>query len=94
MPRGVVRIASNGVIKGFFGFDVFKEQPNFWLENFYDICWGLNFGLGFLGGFVGFCPHAFDCPHHLKSGLLPWVVMTSKKLLQSLFKTETFLWLL
>ena len=41
--------------------------------------------------FLGFdsCPHAFDSPHHLK----PWVVMTSKKLLQSLFKTEKFLWL-
>lgn len=37
-----------GVIKGFFGFDVFKEQPNFSLENFHDICWGLNFGPGLL----------------------------------------------
>ena len=38
-----------GLIKGFFGFDVFKEQPNFSLENFHDICWGLNFGPGLLG---------------------------------------------
>lgn len=46
-----------GVIKGFFGFDVLKEQPNFSLENFHDICWGLNFGPGFLGGFINWKPY-------------------------------------
>ena len=46
-----------GVIKGFFGFDVFKEQPNFSLENFHDICWGVKFWSRAFGGFINWKPY-------------------------------------